>query len=335
MYGLPRTPQTLPCDDDDDPFFIFGEDGSLENDGVGVEIGVRNTIAVCRNNSDKEELSSSSYSVATSRQTKQRSRHIVGKKLNFEEIVSAAAVNKQGKDKEESIRSNRIVEVQRNQKNKRRLYRSKSLNKTKLSDMIKAAVHSPDDRKKDRRYFSLEDEEDPIVSAYHDDDQSSSPSLPSLLVASLPWKKKSSADTVSTSSSLMSRASKSKLKWSRLLQRDSLATFKAPDSSPSTIPVSSSAKANKPSSMVAIELSSSSSTVSSAASCTSSLTAIRSIDNGDSKRAMTHSPRPSSLLPKGLYSLRVDEEDDEDTDVEDDDHPAAGSFAFAIGRGEC
>jgi hypothetical protein len=38
------------------------------------------------------------------------------------------------------------------------------------------------------------------------------------------------------------------------------------------------------------------------------------------------------MLQKGLYSSRVDEEEDEDTDIEEDDHPVAGSFAYAIGR---
>jgi hypothetical protein len=38
------------------------------------------------------------------------------------------------------------------------------------------------------------------------------------------------------------------------------------------------------------------------------------------------------MLQKGLYSSRVDEEEDEYTDVEEDDTPVAGSFAYAIGR---
>ena len=40
MYELPRTPQTLPCDDNEDPFFVFHEDGSADSDSVGVEIGI-------------------------------------------------------------------------------------------------------------------------------------------------------------------------------------------------------------------------------------------------------------------------------------------------------
>eukprot|EP00537_Pseudo-nitzschia_pungens_P010478 CAMPEP_0172385632 /NCGR_PEP_ID=MMETSP1061-20121228/3270_1 /TAXON_ID=37318 /ORGANISM="Pseudo-nitzschia pungens, Strain cf. pungens" /LENGTH=544 /DNA_ID=CAMNT_0013114721 /DNA_START=530 /DNA_END=2164 /DNA_ORIENTATION=+ len=62
------------------------------------------------------------------------------------------------------------------------------------------------------------------------------------------------------------------------------------------------------------------------------------------------SPRLVALLQKGLYRCRNDEDEDDDEDDEDDedddegegedeggednDHPAAGSFAFAIGRGE-
>ena len=123
------------------------------------------------------------------------------------------------------------------------------------------------------------------------------------------------------------------MKWNRVLQTDSLATFKErPGSLPTSI---SASKADQPANtMVAVK---SCSTLSSLGSYNSSPSVSMRVDNGEPKKFLTQSPRLASFSPNGLqYSPTVDEdeEEDEDSDHEDEDHPAAGSFAFAIGRGE-
>ena len=72
-----------------------------------------------------------------------------------------------------------------------------------------------------------------------------------------------------------------------------------------------------------MELASSDSTASS--SCTS---------RADDKGSPCVAPRLESSLHGAVDTMRVEEENDEeyDSDPEDDMHPDAGSFAFAVGR---
>ena len=46
MNDLPRTPRTLPCDDED-YIFAFHEDGNASNNSVGVEIGTTTSPEDC------------------------------------------------------------------------------------------------------------------------------------------------------------------------------------------------------------------------------------------------------------------------------------------------
>ena len=350
---LPRTPQTLPCGGED-PFFIFHEDDSI-NDSVGVEIGGSNTTSTANRNCDQEALSSYSHFLPTSRQTNERDRYsnIVGKELNFEPPASKTTVEKQQKyNAEDSIRSSSTLPVHISMKKKRSFYRSKSLSASKLSNMIKTVIQSPSKKlesrdNKNKIYSSLEeddDEEDPMMYPNNDcdDDRSSCHRLPVRLMTSLHRNKKYASSSSSSITSSLSLPRKSKKKWNRLLQMDSLATFKVPESSPSSITISSASAANteKTSSKAMVgeelSLSSSFSTASSIASWNSCPTLIRSVDSGETnynnRRFTTQSHRLTSMLQKGLYSSRVDEEEDEDTDIEEDDTPVAGSFAYAIGR---
>ena len=290
MYEVPRIPQTRPCDDED-PFFVFHEDNSADDNSIGVEIGVSSTPEA------------PSYSVR--------------------------------KERENSTRSSRSYTVRQNTKNKRRLYRNKTFSRSNFSNKIKTAIQSPSrntaqpDNKsgwqrsnmkdKSRLYDFLEDEESsPPVPDDFDDDKSSTYSfisLPSRFATSMSWKKRPYAGSSCSSSTISLVTKHSKLKWKKLIQMDSLSTFKAsPGLSPPSIPKTLTGRT--------MELASSTSTESLASSCNSSL------KSAEDKAKRFISPRLESRLKKGLYNARVDE----DSDSEDDEHPEAGSFAFAIRR---
>lgn len=315
MRQHPRTPQTLPCADED-PFFVFDEVSSIDSDSLGAEIGC-STI---------EEAPPMPSFFVTSCERKEDFRYTVEKQANTTIV------------KEE----NKENSVQLSTKHKRRFYRSKILSRSSLTNLVKAALPSQDKssrylndknnfKNKDRYYHSLEDDEEP-TNPDDFDNRTSTISLP--VTTSLPWRKKSTADS-SSSISASSFSSVAKLKWNRMLQKDSLATFKSPlSSSKSTVASSTSSVTKTMTSRTVVEkeLSSCSSIASSITSCNSS---ERRVDDGEMKRFEMQSQHLASLLPKGLYNSRVDE--DEDTDDDDDEdyhHPGAGSFAFAIGRAE-
>ncbi len=329
MFDLPRTPQTLPCDDED-PFFVFREDGSVD-DSVGVS-----TIGMRSMRSTPEVSSSHAFFMPTSGQAKEDYRHTVRKELDFESFTSKHTPIA---NDDVSTKSSGSFSLHQSMKNKRRMYRRRTFSRSNLLPKIKTAIRSPKRKSmpldkaggqrssvkgKTKLYHHLEDEESPLLPDDLDD-RSCSLSLPSRLLTSMSRKKRSSACSVTSASttSLASRASKTK--WNKLIMMDSLSTFKATPQA--TTP--SIAKATR--SMAAMELASSSSTES---SCTSSLGGRRSFNNRDpAKRAHLE-----KRLKQGLYNARVDEEEDEDSDSDSDSegdvHPEAGSFAFAIRRRE-
>lgn len=327
MFDLPRTPQTLPCGDDEDPFFVFrGEDASVD-DSVGVS-----TIGMRSMRSTPEVSSSHAFFMPNSGQAKEDYRHTVRKELDFDAFTSKHTPIA---NDDVSTKSSRSFTLRQSMKNKRRMYRSKTFSRSNLLPKIKTAISSPKRKSmpldkagwqrtsvkgKTKLYHFLEDDESPLLPDDLDD-RSCSLSLPSRIMTSMSRKKRSSASSVTSASTASLAPRASKTKWNKLIMMDSLSTFKAtPQSTPPSI-----AKATR--SMAAMELASSSSTQSSG---TSSLGGRRSFNSGDpAKRAQLE-----SRLKQGLYNARVDEEEDEDSDSEGDDHPEAGSFAFAIRRRE-
>ena len=327
MFDLPRTPQTLPCDDED-PFFVFREDGSVD-DSVGVS-----TIGMRSMRSTPEVSSSHAFFMPTSRQAKEDYRHTVRKELDFESFTSKHTPIA---NDDVSTKSSRSFSLHQSMKDKRRMYRSRTFSRSNLLPKIKTAIRSPKRKSmpldkagwqrssvkgKTKLYHFLEDDETPLLPDDLDD-RSCSLSLPSRLLISMSRKKRSSASSVTSASTTSLAPRASKTKWNKLIMMDTLSTFKAtPQATPPSI-----AKATR--SMASMELASSSSTES---SCTSSLGSRRNFNNRDpAKRAHLE-----NRLKQGLYNTRVDEDEDEDSDSdsEGDVHPEAGSFAFAIRRRE-
>ena len=302
MNDLPRTPRTLPCDDED-YFFAFHEDGS--NNSVGVEIGTTTSAEDCfvpmfdqRNNAHK--------------------------KLNFDEALTK-------RTETENILHTRNGEthgVRQRMKQKRKLYGGKLFSASHLSNKMKSMKLSPVKRsstidkfgwqktaikiRKKSYHFLKEDESLPNVPQdFADDPKSSSP--PSRFTTSLFWKKRPTASSSSLSSSTTFTSRVPKLKWNQ--QMNSLSIIKPyPELSRPSIATTQGA----------MELASTDSTASS--SCTSR--------GNDDKRSPCIAPRLESSLHEKVDAMRVEEEDDEgyDSDPEDDMHPEAGSFAFAVGR---
>lgn len=304
MNDLPRTPRTLPCDDED-YLFAFHEDGSVGNNSVGVEIGTSTSQEDCfvpmfdhRNNTRK--------------------------KLNFDEALT------------ERMETEHILHthngethgVRQRMKQKRKLYGRKLFSTSHLSNKMKSMKLSPVKRsstidkfgwqktairiKKKSYHFLKEDESLPNVPQdFADDRKSSSP--PSRFTKSLFWKKRPTASSSSSSTTTTFTSRVPKLKWNQHMI--SLSTIKPyPELSRPSIPTTQGAT----------ELASTDSTASS--SCTSR--------GDDDKGSPCIAPRIESSLHEEAYTMRVEEEDDEDydSDPEDDMHPDAGSFAFAVGR---
>mmetsp|Transcript_24845 Transcript_24845/g.58293 ORF Transcript_24845/g.58293 Transcript_24845/m.58293 type:complete len:326 (+) Transcript_24845:192-1169(+) len=325
MNDFPGTPQTLPCSDED-PFFGFHDDSSVDDYSVGVNLGGSSSSAVEGSIRHQEEQSLSCSS---------KLPHQL-KCLRFpnENIASARIIEKQQKDFDHSSKSCRNLLLEGSVQKKRRQFGSKLLSRSNLSKIVKAAVRPPPKpyvvpnrsrwhqntknslNDKNGFYHYLEDEVESRDLENLEDDRSSAVSLP--IFSSLTRKLKGPSDSsssASTSAVQLGRASK--LKWNRMLKTDPLATFRKSESSPTA------------------EISSSSSYASSIASCYSAPVASRRVDDGDTQGLLAPFIRRAPSSQEELLNSRVDEEEEEDTDVEDDDHPAAGSFAFAIGRGEC
>ena len=328
MDNFPGTPQTLPCSDED-PFFGFHEDSSVDNDSIGVNIGESTSSAFDGNARYQTELS-----LSHSSQSPHRPKDF---QYPDEDTASIITIEKQQKDDDHGSKSCTFHE---STKKKRRQYGSKLLSRRNLSKMFKAAVQPPSKpaaspnrsrwhkntrnslNDKYRLYHHLEDEEESRDLENLEDDRSSAVSLP--VFSSLSRKMKSSSDAMSSAStSAMEVQRASKLRWNQLLKTDSLATFRKSESCPTA------------------ESTTSSSVVSSISSCYSAPVASgRFYDSGrfhdgGAKGFFAPSSHHVPLSREQLLNSRFDEDEEEDTDVEDDDHPAAGSFAFAIGRGEC
>ena len=354
MNETPGTPQTLPCDEDEDPFLFFRQNVSFDDHGFDEEIVFSKTATSSPHNGSK-----STY------QRSARCHNIAPKKLDFNAVAmpaKTATENKHVHDDEPSVWSN--MSLPASWKHKRRKVRTKSsLESGKLfSSMVNtvmqsrgmalfASLSSEDKSKryrirnasklKDRLYYCLEDnEEDPLDDFEDDRTRTSAQSLPARIRKSMPWNKKPSTDSSSASVTSLLLPKASKRKWNRLIQADSLASFKTSDMSSTSSSIRTFSTVSSRTKLPPIvESSSSVSTVSSIASWNSSLASRRSLsnsntNNGDkTRRFVASSHRLVSMLQQGLYISRVDEEEDED--FQDEDHPAAGSFAFAIGMGEC
>ena len=303
MNDLPRTPNTLPSDDEDE-FFAFHDDSGENNDSVVVEIGMTKSPEACF-------LPMYNH---------------VPRKLNFDQCLTRRTQSKNFLNTSSSGNQT----VYQIGLGKRKLYSTKMFSTSHLSQKIKNMKLSPvkssstlnkfgwqkNDMKIGKKSYQCleEDETSPIPpKALADDRSSSRHSNPSMFTKPLFWKKLPS--TLSSSSSPMTLASKlSKLKWNKRIQMNSVSSFKPyPELSPTSI-------ATTPRAM---EVTSSCSTASS--SCPS-------ID--EDKRSLYSPTRLESNLHEELDNMRVDEEEDEDydSDPEETMHPDAGSFACAVSR---
>ncbi len=306
MYDLPRTPNTLPCDDEDQ-LFVFDDDGSANNNSVGEEVRMTKSPEACF--------------LPMYNQSKS-----VNKKLDFDEALTERAQSKYVV----STKTSGNQTVYQVAKRKRKLFNRTLFSTSHLSNKIKNMKLSPvkssstldkfgwhrnNIKIKKKSYQSLEEEESSSIlpEAFVDDRSFSRQSYPSRFTKSLFWKKRSSP--LSSASPSMTITSKvSKLKWNKTIQINYLSSSKPyPEVSPRFIPTTARA----------MEVVSSCSTASS--SCPSI---------GEDKRSLYISLCLEPSPHQELEYMRVDEEDDEDydSDPEDDMHPDAGSFACAVSR---
>ncbi len=299
----------------------------MDDDNVGVCVGTSSS-------STPVTSSPHAFFIPTSGQTKDEYRHTIRKELGFEAFASNQSTTNSipaNNNDDLSLKSSKSLTVYQSMKHKRQKYRSKTFSPKNLSNKIKRAMspsrksvqsqssgwHQRSSNKdRTRLYHSLEDKDDETPLLPHElDDRSCALSLPSRLVTSMSRKKKSPSTTSLTS----------KRMWNKLILMDSLSTFKTTPETSTRITNTAVAKATR--SMAAMELGSSSSTES---SCTSSLGGRKTLDPETKGSQLQSWPKQGFLL----YSARVDEEEDEssDSDSEGDNHPQAGSFAYAIRR---